>query len=59
MKVLYFHQHFSTPRGATGTRSYEMARRLLERGHQVTMVCGTYAGGDTGLAALFSHGARR
>jgi glycosyltransferase involved in cell wall biosynthesis len=39
MKVLYFHQYFHTPRAAGGTRSYEMARQLIERGHQVTMVC--------------------
>ncbi|MGH8020010.1 MAG: glycosyltransferase family 4 protein [Opitutaceae bacterium] len=43
MKVLYFHQHFSTPDGATGTRSYEFARALVARGHKVTMVCGRCA----------------
>jgi glycosyltransferase involved in cell wall biosynthesis len=59
MKVLYFHQHFSTPRGAAGTRSYEMARRLVARGHKVTMVCGSYDGGDTGLAGPFANGVRR
>jgi len=59
MRVLYFHQHFSTPRGAAGIRSYQMARRLLERGHQVTMVCGTYDGGDTGLTMPFVRGVRR
>jgi glycosyltransferase involved in cell wall biosynthesis len=42
MKVLYFHQHFGTPQGSSGTRSYEMARALLAAGHQVTMVCGSY-----------------
>jgi len=47
MKILYFHQHFSTPKGATGIRSYEFARALIERGHQVTMVCGTYKLGNT------------
>ena len=47
MKILYFHQHFSTPQGATGTRSYEFARALIERGHRVTMVCGSYALGNT------------
>ncbi len=40
MKVLYFHQHFTTPQGASGTRSYEFARVLVSRGHTVTMVCG-------------------
>ncbi|SEO25626.1 glycosyltransferase family 4 protein [Pseudomonas sp. NFACC39-1] len=59
MKVLYFHQHFSTPKGMVGTRSYEMARRLLTRGHQVTMVCGSYSGGETGLTLPFIGGKRR
>ena len=58
MKVLYFHQHFSTPRGSTGIRSYEMARRLVARGHKVTMVCGSYGGGHTGLAGPFTRSRR-
>jgi glycosyltransferase involved in cell wall biosynthesis len=41
VKVLYFHQHFGTPQGTTGTRSYEFARALIAAGHQVTMVCGS------------------
>lgn len=49
MHVLYFHQHFTTPSGSTGTRSYEMAQRLIARGHQVTMVCGSYKMGNTGM----------
>lgn len=40
MNILYFHQHFKTPTTAGGTRSYEMAQRLIARGHAVTMVCG-------------------
>ncbi|WP_377305669.1 glycosyltransferase family 4 protein [Piscinibacterium candidicorallinum] len=59
MKVLYFHQHFVTPRGAGGIRSYAMAQRLISRGHQVTMVCGSMGGGDTGLSGPFTGGARR
>ena len=59
MKVLYFHQHFSTPKGSAGIRSYEMARRLAARGHQVTMVCGSYGGGETGLTMPFMQGCRR
>lgn len=58
MKVLYFHQHFSTPKGSTGIRSYEMARRLVARGHTVTMVCGSYDGGQTGLSNAFKNGRR-
>ena len=58
MKVLYFHQHFSTPKGSVGIRSYEMARRLVMEGHEVTMVCGSYGGGQTGLDQPFVGGRR-
>ena len=59
MRVLYFHQHFSTPDGSVGIRSYEMARRLISRGHQITMVCGSYGGGETGIQQPFVKGKRR
>lgn len=59
MHVLYFHQHFSTPEGSAGTRSYEMGQALLRNGHSVTMVCGSYAQGNTGLTVPFSKGKRR
>ncbi len=58
MQILYFHQHFSTPQGSAGTRSYEMAKHLLSAGHQVTMVCGSYVSGKTGLIAPFERGRR-
>ncbi len=59
MRIIYFHQHFSTPDGATGTRSFEMARRLVGRGHQVLMVCGSYSSAATGLTGPFGRGRRR
>lgn len=59
MKVLYFHQHFVTPHGAGAIRSYAMARKLIERGHQVTMVCGSFTGGNTGLSGPYENGMRR
>lgn len=58
MKLLYFHQHFSTPQGSAGTRSYEMARAAIRVGHQVTMVCGSYGVGKTGLDCPFKYGKR-
>lgn len=58
MKVLYFHQYFSTPRGAAGNRSYMMARKLLEAGHNVTIVCGMTQRSDTGLTGDFERGRR-
>ena len=59
MHVLYYHQHFATPQGAGGTRSYEMARRLIERGHKVSMICGSYAGANTGLQGKPVRGIRK
>lgn len=59
VRVLYLHQHFTTPKGAGGTRSYEMSRRLIQAGHQVTMVCGSYQGGHTGLDGAYVGGRRR
>lgn len=59
MRVAYFHQYFSTPSGASGTRSYEMAMRLVARGHQVLMICGSAAPGATGLSGSFVRGFRR
>jgi glycosyltransferase involved in cell wall biosynthesis len=44
MKILYCHQHFTTPKGAGGIRSYEFARALVEAGHEVTMVFGMRGG---------------
>ncbi len=58
MHVLYFHQYFSTRQGSTGTRSYEMALKLIKRGHSVTMVCGSYGAANTGLTGPFHKGRR-
>lgn len=38
MRVIYLHQYFTTPDQPGGTRSYEMARRLVAAGHEVDMV---------------------
>ncbi|MFC7475165.1 glycosyltransferase family 4 protein [Dankookia sp. GCM10030260] len=58
MRILYLHQHFSTPAGATGTRSHALARALAARGHAVTMACGQYAGAVSGLSGPFRRGRR-
>jgi glycosyltransferase involved in cell wall biosynthesis len=42
MHILYIHQHFATPAGSTGTRSYEFARRWVKAGHKVTLITGQY-----------------
>ncbi|SCZ61504.1 Glycosyltransferase involved in cell wall bisynthesis [Thiohalomonas denitrificans] len=38
MRITYIHQYFNTPDMSGGTRSYEMARRLVDKGHQVNMI---------------------
>jgi glycosyltransferase involved in cell wall biosynthesis len=58
MRLLYIHQHFSTPNGSAGTRSYEFARHMVARRHHVVMVCGSYSGGQSGLATPFVRGKR-
>lgn len=58
MHIVYFHQHFSTPEGAAGIRSYYMARAAIDEGHEVTMVCGSYHNGYTGLDGPYRRGRR-
>jgi lipopolysaccharide/colanic/teichoic acid biosynthesis glycosyltransferase/glycosyltransferase involved in cell wall biosynthesis len=58
MKVLYYHQYFSTPAGSAGTRSYALARSLVEAGHQVQMVCLQDARTHTCLSGPFTAGRR-
>jgi glycosyltransferase involved in cell wall biosynthesis len=38
LKIIYLHQYFNTPDMSGGTRSYEMARRMVAAGHEVQMV---------------------
>lgn len=40
MKILYIQQHFATAQGEAGVRGYRLVRTLVERGHEVTVVCG-------------------
>lgn len=38
MRIIYLHQYFNTPAMSGGTRSYEMARRLVAMGHEVNLI---------------------
>ncbi len=46
MRIVYLHQYFVTPEMAGGSRSYEMARRLVAAGHEVHVVTSDQ-GGDS------------
>ncbi|ONG44627.1 glycosyltransferase WbuB [Pseudoroseomonas deserti] len=58
MRILYLHQHYSGPQGATATRSHAMATALTRQGHHVTLLCGRYAGAVTGLIGGYNRGQR-
>ncbi len=40
MHIIYLHQHFVLRTGASGVRSYEFSRLLVERGHSITLITG-------------------
>lgn len=40
MKVIYLHQYFITDKGSGSARSFDIAKRLVEKGHFVTVICG-------------------
>jgi glycosyltransferase involved in cell wall biosynthesis len=46
MKILIFHQYFSTNKGAYGTRLYEFCRNWVAAGHEVTVVTSVYYKSD-------------
>lgn len=46
MKITYFYQYFSTPKGSWGTRVYEFAKNWVEQGHEVRVVSSIYSKSD-------------
>lgn len=38
MRIVYIHQYFTSPSMAGGTRSFEMARRMVSAGHDVHVI---------------------
>lgn len=48
MRIVYLHQYFVTPQMSGGTRSYELARRLVRAGHEVHLLTSDQAGRGTG-----------
>lgn len=58
-RILYLHQHYSSPSGSTATRSHGLAQALAARGHAVTIACGRYDGAASGLGGPFRRGRRQ
>lgn len=46
MKILYFYQYFSTPKGSWGTRVYEFASEWIKEGEEVTIITSVYSKSD-------------
>ena len=58
LRILYLHQHYSSPTGSTATRSHAFSQALAARGHAVTIACGRYDGAASGLGGPFRRGRR-
>lgn len=52
MKIVYFYQYFSTPKGSWGTRVYEFAKEWVKKGHEVTVVSSVYSKSDLSATKL-------
>jgi glycosyltransferase involved in cell wall biosynthesis len=48
VRILYLHQYFNTPAMSGATRSYEMARRMVEWGHSVELLTARRSGSGRG-----------
>lgn len=55
MKILYFYQYFSTPKGSWGTRVYEFAKDWVEQGHEVTVITSIYSKSDLKAKKLIDN----
>ena len=58
MKIIYLHQYFSTPKGKAGIRSYYFAKKLVQEGNDVFVICLNDSRTDCGLKGDFNNGFR-
>jgi len=55
MKILYFYQYYSTPKGSWGTRVHEFAQEWVKQGHQVQVVTSIYSKSDLKAEKFIEH----
>lgn len=55
MRILYFYQYFTTPKGSWSTRVYEFTRRWVKAGDTVTVVTSVYDKSDLKPAGFISR----
>jgi glycosyltransferase involved in cell wall biosynthesis len=46
MKIVYFYQYFTTPKGSYGTRVYEFTSEWVKKGYEVEVVTSLYSKSD-------------
>ena len=59
MKIIYFHQYFSTPKGKAGIRSYYFSKKLVNEGNDVFVICLNDSRTNCGLRGDFDNGYRK
>ena len=52
MKIIYFYQFFTTPKGSYGTRVYEFTKEWVKLGHEVTVVTSVFYRSDIKATGL-------
>jgi len=55
MKILYFYQYFTTPKGSYNPRTYEFTRRWVKAGNQVTVITSLFDRSDLRSTRFVSH----
>lgn len=55
MRILYFYQYFGTPKGGWSTRVYELTRRWVAEGHEVTVITSPYDKSDIETTGKLIH----
>lgn len=55
MKITYLYQYFGTPKGSWSTRVYELSKRWVQAGHEVTVITAPYEKSDTRAIGFVSE----
>jgi len=55
LKITYLYQYFGTPSGSWSTRVYELTKRWVEAGHDVTVITAPYDKSDIKANGLISR----
>jgi len=55
MKILYFYQYYSTPKGSWGTRVHEFSQEWVKQGHEVQVITSIYSKSDLTAKNFIEH----